>query len=316
MSIKIMNAVWHLSRQKGTPLLLLIAIADNANDNGEAWPGIEYLARKIRMSERQTQRLVRDLEKTDELIMERGGGRGNVHRYFILVGKPPEEIADLKAREKKGDKMSPFPGRTPTHPTRAIKGDKMSPFPEEAKKQPAKPLKGDKLTPFPTETPVLKGDTQVQKGDIFVLKGDTAMSPEPINRQETKEVVVRVQSPLPENAFTKAAEEVYQQATGSPPSQEILTRLVWQAEACDPDARKHGQDGQAWVLAALHESVGRADDLLAYTLAILARWCQEGPQSDNRPKRPVYRPDGKKGANPHEKSAKTDRNKPLYQPDF
>jgi hypothetical protein len=156
----------------------------------------------------------------------------------------------------------------------------------------------------------------VQKGDIFVLKGDTAMSPEPINRQETKEVVVRVQSPLPENAFTKAAEEVYQQATGSPPSQEILTRLVWQAEACDPDARKHGQDGQAWVLAALHESVGRADDLLAYTLAILARWCQEGPQSDNRPKRPVYRPDGKKGANPHEKSAKTDRNKPLYQPDF
>ena len=65
MSIKIMNAVWHLSKQKGTPLLLMIAISDNANDNGEAWPGIEYLARKIRMSERQTQRLVRDLEKTD-----------------------------------------------------------------------------------------------------------------------------------------------------------------------------------------------------------------------------------------------------------
>ncbi len=316
MSIKIMNAVWQLSRQKGTPLLLMIAIADNANDGGEAWPGIEYLAHKIRMSERQTQRLVRDLEKTDELIVERGGGRGNAHRYFILVGKTPDEIATLRAREKKGDKMSPFPKEIPARQPRAIKGDKLSPFPEEAKAQPAEPIKGDKMTPFPTETLELKGDTQVQKGDIFGLKGDTAMSPEPINRQEPKEVVVMVQNPPSENAFSKAAEEIYKQATGSPPSHEILTRLAWQAGECDPDARKHNQDGQAWVLAALRESVGRADDLLAYTLAILARWCQEGPQSDNRTKRPAYRPAGKKGSNPHEKFPKAAANKPLYQPDF
>jgi len=172
------------------------------------------------------------------------------------------------------------------------------------------------MTPFPTETPAIKGDTQVQKGDIFGLKGDTAMSPEPINRQETKEVVVRVQNPPPENEFSRTVDEIYQQATGSPPSQEILTRLAWQAGECDPDARKHNQDGQAWVLAALRESVGRADDLLAYTLAILARWCQEGPQSDNRPTRPVYHPAGKKGSNAHEKNAKTGRDKPLYKPDF
>jgi hypothetical protein len=236
MSIKIMNAVWQLSKQKGTPLLLMIAIADNANDTGEAWPGIEYLAHKIRMSERQTQRLVRDLEKTDELIVERGGGRGNAHRYFILVGKSPEEVAVLKAREKKGDKMSPFPREASARPPRAIKGDKMSPFPGEATEQPAEPIKGDKLTPFTTETPSAKGDTQVQKGDIFGLKGDTAMSPEPINRQETKEVVVRVQNPPPENAFSRAVDKIYQQATSSTPSQEILTRLAWQVEESEPDA--------------------------------------------------------------------------------
>jgi len=172
------------------------------------------------------------------------------------------------------------------------------------------------LTPFPVETPALKGDIQVQKGDISGLKGDTAMSPEPINHQEPKEVVVRVQNPPPEKAFIRAVNEIYQQATGSPPSQEILARLAWQAEACAPDARKNGQDGQAWVLAALRESVGRADDLLAYTLAILSRWRQEGPESDNRPTRPAYHPAGKKGSHAHEKNAKTDRDKPLYQPDF
>ena len=316
MSIKIMNAVWHLSKQKGTPLLLMIAISDNANDNGEAWPGIEYLSRKIRMSERQTQRLVRDLEKTDELIVERGGGRGNAHRYFILVGKSPEEIDDLKSREKKGDKMSPFTGRKPPYTPRGKKGDKLSPFPKEAQEQPVEHEKGDKLTPFSDKNTELKGDIQVQKGDIFGLKGDIAMSPEPINHQETKEVVVRMQNPPPENAFFWAADEIYRQASGAPPSQEILTRLAWQAKECDPDARKHGQDGQAWVLAALRESVGRADDLLAYTLAILARWRQEGPQTDNRPKRPVYHPAGKKGVSPHEKSTQSASRPRLYQPDF
>jgi hypothetical protein len=316
MSIKIMNAVWQFSNQKGTSLLLMIAIADNANDGGEAWPGIEYLAHKIRMSERQTQRLVRDLEKTDELIVERGGGRGNAHRYFILVGKPPEEISALKEMEKKGDKMSPFIGEIKTHPPRAKKGDKMSPFPQKAKEQPEEAEKGDKMTPFPAETPELKGDIQVQKGDISGLKGDTAMSPEPINHQEPKEVVMRVQNPPPENAFTRAVDEIYQQATGSPPSQEILARLAWQAEACTSDAKKHDQNGQAWVLAALRESVGRADDLLAYTLAILTRWCQEGPQSDNRPTRPAYHPVGKKGSNANAKNTKTGRDKPFYKPDF
>jgi hypothetical protein len=172
------------------------------------------------------------------------------------------------------------------------------------------------MTPFPTETLAIKGDTQVQKGDIFDLKGDTAMSPEPINRQETKEVVVRVQNPPPENEFSRAVDEIYLQATGSPPSQEILTRLAWQAGECDADAQKHNQNGKAWVLAALRESVGRADDLLAYTLAILSRWRQEGPQSDNRPTRLAYRPAGKKGFKAHEKNAKTGRDKPLYQPDF
>jgi hypothetical protein len=316
MSIKIMNAVWQFSKQKGTSLLLMIAIADNANDTGEAWPGIEYLAHKIRMSERQTQRLVRDLEKTDELIVERGGGRGNAHRYFILVGKPSEEISVLKEVTKKGDKMSPFPEGIKARLPRVKKGDKMSPFPKQAKEQPGEAEKGDKMTPFLAEIPAIKGDIQVQKGDISGLKGDAAMSPEPINHQEPKEVVVRVHNPPPENAFTRTVDEIFRQATGSSPSQEILARLAWQADECAPDALKRNQDGHAWVLAALRESVGRADDLLAYTLAILSRWRQEGPESDNRPTRPTYRPASKKGSSAHDNKPKTGHDKSLYKPDF
>jgi hypothetical protein len=314
MSIKIMNAVWHLSKQKAALLLLMIAIADNANDDGEAWPGMHYLAQKTRMSERQTQRLVHNLEKSGELLVERGGGRGNAHRYFILVGKSPEEVAALK--NKKGDKMSPFHVEAKAPHPRAKKDDNLSPFPEEAPGRPNAPIKGDKLTPFPAENPAEKGDIQVQKGDIFEINGDIAMSPEPINHQEPKEVVRMVQSTPVDDEFSKAVDQIYQQATGSSASQEILTRLRWKAEEHDPLARKHGQTGQAWVLAALRESVGRADDLLAYSLAILNRWRSEGPQSDTRPTRPVYRPAAKKGGKANEKGSKTGHDKPLYQPDF
>lgn len=62
-----MQSVWSNSEQAGTALLLMLAIADNCNDQGEAWPSVPTLARKIRASERYVRILLRELEKTGEL---------------------------------------------------------------------------------------------------------------------------------------------------------------------------------------------------------------------------------------------------------
>ena len=51
-----MNACWQSSRARGTDLLVLLALADIANDDGECWPSIAHLARKCRIDERTTQR--------------------------------------------------------------------------------------------------------------------------------------------------------------------------------------------------------------------------------------------------------------------
>ena len=40
MSIKRMNAVWNLSKQSGSALLVLLALADRADDDGFCWPGL------------------------------------------------------------------------------------------------------------------------------------------------------------------------------------------------------------------------------------------------------------------------------------
>jgi hypothetical protein len=60
MSISIMTLVWSESQHKGSELLLLLAIADNANDQGIAYPSLRTLAKKTRMSRRNVIRVYPD----------------------------------------------------------------------------------------------------------------------------------------------------------------------------------------------------------------------------------------------------------------
>ena len=83
MSIKVMTQVWEHSVHKGGPLLLLLAIADHAHDDGDgAYPSIQTLAHKTRLSERHTTRLLQELAGSGELVIrEKEGPRGvNVYR--------------------------------------------------------------------------------------------------------------------------------------------------------------------------------------------------------------------------------------------
>lgn len=86
MSIRVVSAVWERSRAKGSGLLLLLAIADFAHDDGTgAYPSSETLAAKIRMSPRQVRNLVATLEGLGELAVTREPG--GVNRYTVLVGR-------------------------------------------------------------------------------------------------------------------------------------------------------------------------------------------------------------------------------------
>src|SRR5262249_22305654 len=62
MSIKVMTRVWTHSQRKDGELLVMLALADFANDAGECWPSILTLAQKARLTERQTRRVLKRLE--------------------------------------------------------------------------------------------------------------------------------------------------------------------------------------------------------------------------------------------------------------
>lgn len=85
MSIRVMSRVWDHSRHKGSALLLLLAIADNANEAGEAWPSIDTLAKKVRMTDRNVQMLVQRLVDSGELQVEPGGGKHHTNHYRVTL---------------------------------------------------------------------------------------------------------------------------------------------------------------------------------------------------------------------------------------
>ena len=88
MSIKVMTYVWDQSKQQGSNLLTLLAIADWARDDGaRAYPTIKMLAQKTRLSERSIQRIIQHLEGENEVRIVRSTGRGRAHEYTVLMGK-------------------------------------------------------------------------------------------------------------------------------------------------------------------------------------------------------------------------------------
>ena len=95
MSGRATTAVYDHSTHDASRLLVMLAIANAANDAQVAWPGIDEIARNARISERQAQNVLRDLETSGELCRSLGGGRRNTTRYLITCGMDEARIAQM-----------------------------------------------------------------------------------------------------------------------------------------------------------------------------------------------------------------------------
>jgi hypothetical protein len=80
MSVRVMSAVWAMDLPAKDKLVLL-ALADCANDEGIAWPSIATLARKCGCDERTIQRNLRGSELAGIIRREEVPGRGNRYHF-------------------------------------------------------------------------------------------------------------------------------------------------------------------------------------------------------------------------------------------
>lgn len=85
MSIRALNMVWEHSEAKGSALILMLAIADFASDAGLSYPSVPTLARKSRMSERNTRYALGKLVESGELAIQTGAGPRGANLYRIMI---------------------------------------------------------------------------------------------------------------------------------------------------------------------------------------------------------------------------------------
>lgn len=153
MSWQALKAVMEHSRTKGMDRMIMLVIATHADkDTFSCFPSREQLAAEANMSERNLVRCLESLEKTGEIAIKRGNGRGNLTTYTIILPsrkddnmsssftgeKRVTEKGDKSERvTKKGDSMlTPFDGIEPERVTE--KGDNMSsPFTSRKGDKPA-----------------------------------------------------------------------------------------------------------------------------------------------------------------------------------
>jgi hypothetical protein len=85
VSIKVMTAVWEGSRHTGTDLLMLLALADFSDDQGNSYPAVTTLARKCRMHQRNANYILKALQASGELQVRRNEGPKGTNRYRIVL---------------------------------------------------------------------------------------------------------------------------------------------------------------------------------------------------------------------------------------
>lgn len=81
--------VWEHSASRGPARLVLLAIADNAHDDGaQAWPSITTLVRKTGHGERTVQEALQTLQAIGELAIDYNKGPGRCNLYRVLMADP------------------------------------------------------------------------------------------------------------------------------------------------------------------------------------------------------------------------------------
>ena len=94
-----MSNVWRYSKASGTPLLVLLCLADYADDQGECWPAIRTIRDKCRLKDdRHVKRVIHEqLEaKLGEVVVIAGAGKASIrggvrsNRYRIIVHIPDD----------------------------------------------------------------------------------------------------------------------------------------------------------------------------------------------------------------------------------
>jgi AcrR family transcriptional regulator len=107
VSVHITSDVWKHSQADGVALLVLLSLADQANDEGECWPKIDQIAERCRVSRRSVFRHLDELRTLGELDWEDRRAQSLASKYRVTVtpraNLAPPHVPDWHLPRANGD---------------------------------------------------------------------------------------------------------------------------------------------------------------------------------------------------------------------
>jgi DNA-binding transcriptional ArsR family regulator len=120
MSNEILNNVWKFAPCKESELLILLSLADQANDAGICWPGLQSLMKRSRVSRPTVYRAVKSLEEKGIITEIRRGQDGFPAGKFTSRVWRITPVDEWEPLMSEGDELSQFETPAPKRvsPTR------------------------------------------------------------------------------------------------------------------------------------------------------------------------------------------------------
>lgn len=125
MSVKVMSAVWEREDLDASERLVMLSLADHADDDGVCYPSISRLCKRTSMSDRGVQKVLVRLQERGFLRVEIGAGRSGSNRYFVTAtpehGSPPEPRSPRTTFTTPPNRVRETPEPRSPKPSRTIK---------------------------------------------------------------------------------------------------------------------------------------------------------------------------------------------------
>jgi hypothetical protein len=85
MSVRVTSWVWENTKAEGAELLVLLALAEHAGNDGSCYPSMRRIAERARLSLRGAQTAMRALEAKGAIRTSRNTGPKGCNRYTVLM---------------------------------------------------------------------------------------------------------------------------------------------------------------------------------------------------------------------------------------
>ncbi len=275
-----MNRIWDTSQATGTPLVILLALADRADEDGICWPGVDWIAQRARLQPRQARNVLRALEESGDIIIATSkGGRNLTNRYLITAGLDSNKIAAIVARRP--DVFPHGHANKPCNPA-----SKTLQSSAETLQSSAETLQSSVNKPCNPAPETLQFSAETLQSSVENPATAIAGEPvEPLKQPPIKPPVVAAATTAAAAAIPAPSEKSRQT---DPEWAAICTTYENEIGLLTPTVADELADLNKtypanWITAAIAEAARSNVRKLTYTIAILRRWATEGKTTNATP---------------------------------